>query len=77
MTVHTEQLGYYYRNVDEYWEETRLQPVRTGLATLPPDQLERLHRDLVTEVAGLATDAGIWRNLQVNFSLGVNRLGTE
>jgi hypothetical protein len=47
--------------------------VRTVLATLPPDHLERLHRDLVTEVAGLATDAGIWRSLQVNFCRGVNR----
>ncbi len=63
--------------MDEYWEETRLQPMRTVLATLPPDQLERLHRDLVTEVVGLATDVGIWRNLQVNFCMGVNRSGTE
>ena len=63
--------------MDEYWEETRLQPMRTVLATLPPDQLERLHRDLVTEVVGSAADVGIWRNLQVNFSMGVNRSGTE
>jgi len=73
VTVETEQLGYYDRNVHEYWEETRLQPVRTVLATPPPDQLARLHRDLVTEVVGLATDAGIWRSLQVNFCRGVNR----
>ena len=49
----------YDRNVHAYWEETRLQPVRTVLATLPPDQLEQLHYDLVTDVAGLATDTGI------------------
>ena len=73
VTVHTEQLGYSYRNVHEYWEEIRHQHVRVVLATLTPDQLTRLHRDLVTEVAGLATDAGIWRSLQVNFCRGVNR----
>lgn len=77
VTVHTEQLGYYYRNVQEYREETRHQTVRVVLATLTPDQLTRLHRDLVTEVAGLATDAGIWRSLQVNFCMGVNRLREE
>jgi ubiquinone/menaquinone biosynthesis C-methylase UbiE len=77
VTVHTEQLGYYYRNAQEFWEETRHANVRVVLATLPPDQLARFHRDLVTEVAGLATDAGIWRSLQVNFCRGVNRLREE
>ena len=77
VTVHTEQLGYYYRNVQEYWEETRHGNARVVLATLTPDQLTRLHHDLVTEVAGLATDAGIWRSLQVNFCMGVNRLRAE
>ena len=76
VTVHTEQLGYYDRNAQEFWEETRHQNMRV-VATLTPDQLARFHRDLVTEVAGLVTDAGIWRSLQVNFCRGVNRWREE
>jgi len=73
VTVDTEQLGYYYQNAQEFWGETQHGNVRVLLATLPPEHLARLHRDLVTEVAGLATDAGIWRSLPVNFCRGVNR----
>jgi arsenite methyltransferase len=71
--VQSEQLGYYFRTVAEYWEERS--STRAGLAILrlAPDQREQFKAEHLAEVRALATEQGIWRDVAVNFARGWKR----
>jgi ubiquinone/menaquinone biosynthesis C-methylase UbiE len=70
--VHTEQLGYYLSDVDEYWEDTvAWNGSRRGrISQIPPEKIEQFKAEHLAEVRALATDRGIWVDVPCNFALG-------
>ena len=60
IAVHTEQLGYNLRDVDEYWEDTVAWngSWRGRIAQIPPEKLEPFRAEHLAEVSALATDPG-------------------
>jgi hypothetical protein len=71
--VQSEQLGYYFRTVEEYWEERWSSRSRMAVLQLAPAQREQLQAEHLAEVRALATDQGIWRGLPINFARGRKR----
>ena len=71
--VQSEQLGYYFRTVEEYWEE--ILAGRRGLMflQLAPAQREQFKAEHLAEVKELATAQGIWRDGAVHFARGWKR----
>jgi ubiquinone/menaquinone biosynthesis C-methylase UbiE len=69
-TVHTERWGYFFRTLDEFWDEVRNTNARVALRTLAPHHLEQLRDDLLREVAPLQSENGLWRPLEVNYCMG-------
>jgi ubiquinone/menaquinone biosynthesis C-methylase UbiE len=71
--VQSEQLGYYFRTVEEYWEE--ISAGRRGLMflQLTPAQREQFKTENLAEVQALATAQGIWRDGAVHFARGWKR----
>ena len=72
IAVHTEQLGYYLRDVDEYWEDTVAWngSWRGRIAQIPPEKLAQFRAEHLAEVSALATDRGIWVDVPCNVALG-------
>src|SRR5712691_7121810 len=71
--VQSEQLGYYFRTVGEYWEEVWSGPGRMVVLQLAPAQREQLQAEHLAEVQGLVTDQGIWIDVPVHFAHGWKR----
>ena len=71
--VQSEQLGYYFRTVEEYWEEMWSSRSRMAVLHLAPAQREQFQAEHLAEVRALATDQGIWRDLPINFARGWKR----
>ncbi len=71
--VQSEQLGYYFRTVEEYWEERWSSRSRRAILQLAPGQREQFQAEHLAEVRALATDQGIWRDLPINFARGWKR----
>jgi ubiquinone/menaquinone biosynthesis C-methylase UbiE len=71
--VQSEQLGYYYRTVEEYWEESWASVRRMAVLQLPPAQREQFKVEHLAEVGALATAQGIWRDVAVHFARGWKR----
>ena len=71
--VQSEQLGYYFRTVEEYWEESWAGPRRMTVMQLAPAQREQFKAEHLAEVGALATTQGIWRDVAVNFARGWKR----
>jgi arsenite methyltransferase len=71
--VQSEQLGYYFRTVEEYWEESWAGPRRMTVMQLAPAQREQFKAEHLAEVGALATAQGIWRDVAVNFARGWKR----
>jgi hypothetical protein len=72
IAVHTEQLGYYLSDVDEYWEDTvAWNGSRRGhISQIPPEKIEQFKAEHLAEVRALATDRGIWVDVPCHFALG-------
>ena len=70
--VHTEQLGYYLRDVDAYWEDTVAWngSWRGRISQIPSEKREQFRAEHLAEVSALATDQGIWVDVPCNFALG-------
>jgi ubiquinone/menaquinone biosynthesis C-methylase UbiE len=68
--VQSEQLGYYFRTVEEYWEEVWASRSRMTLLQMAPVQREQFQAEHLAEVGALATEQGIWREVAVNFARG-------
>jgi ubiquinone/menaquinone biosynthesis C-methylase UbiE len=71
--VQREQLGYYFRTVEEYWEERWSSRSRRAILQLAPGQREQFKAEHLAEVGARATDQGIWRDVAVNFARGWKR----
>jgi ubiquinone/menaquinone biosynthesis C-methylase UbiE len=71
--VQREQLGYYFRMVEEYWEEVWASRSRMSLLQLTPAQREQFQAEHLAEVGVLATEQGLWRDVAVNFARGWKR----
>jgi arsenite methyltransferase len=71
--VQSEQLGYYFRTVEEYWEERWAGQRRMAVLQLAPAQREQFQAEHLAEVGALATAQGIWRDVPVNFARGWKR----
>ena len=71
--VQSEQLGYYFRTVEEYWEERWASTSRRAVLQLAPAQREQFKAEHLVEAGALATDQGIWRDVATNFARGWKR----
>ena len=71
--VQSEQLGYYFRTVEECCEEVWSHSTRMALLQLAPAQRERFQAEHLAAVGALATDQGIWRDVATNFARGWKR----
>jgi hypothetical protein len=68
--VRSEQLGYYFRTVEEYWAELSASLPWRPVLQLTPAQRAQLKAEHLAEVGALATDQGIWRDVATNFAHG-------
>ena len=71
--VQREQLGYYFRTVEEYWEEMVAGRRGVTFLQLTPAQREQFKAEHRAEVQELATGQGIWRDGAVHVARGWNR----
>jgi len=67
--THTEQLGYYLSNVDEWWDIVWNSGYRAYISQLTPEKVEPFKVEHLAEISALATDKGIWLNVPVIFAL--------
>lgn len=70
----TEELGYYYPNLDAYWEEDVISSMRRiPLDKLDPVTAERVRVEHFEEMKTFTRDHGIWRPVPTLFAVGLNR----
>ena len=67
--IHTEQLGYYLQNADEWWDIVWHTGFRHLLLQIAPEKLAQFKTEHLAEVGELATDQGIWLDVPVIFAL--------
>jgi len=68
----SEELGYYYPNLDAYWEEDVMSSMRRiPLDKLDPAKAERVRVEHLEEMKIFARDQGIWRPVPTLFAVGV------
>lgn len=68
--VRTDQLGYYLRTPQEWWEIVWNSGFRGPVSQLSPEQLEQFKMEHLAEVGQLATDQGIWLDMAAFFAWG-------
>ena len=68
--IHTEQLGYYLQNVNEWWDIVWHTGFRHSVSQIVPKRLEQFKTEHLAEVGELATDEGIWLDVPAIFALG-------
>ena len=68
--IRTEQLGYYLRNVDEWWDIVWHTGFRHSVSQIQPEKLEQFKTEHLAEVGTLATDKGIWLDVPGIFATG-------
>lgn len=68
--IHTEQLGYYLQNVDEWWDIVWHTGFRHSVSQIVPERLEQFKTEHLAEVGKLITDKGIWLDVPVIFVVG-------
>jgi arsenite methyltransferase len=73
IVVQSEQLGYYLRTPEEWWEQMWASRNRMAVLQLAPAQREQFQAEHLAEVQALATDQGIWVDVPVNFAHGWKR----
>ena len=66
----SEQLGYYLRTPQEWWEIVWNSGFRGPVSQLSPEQLEQFKMEHLAEVGQLATDQGIWLDIPAFFVWG-------
>lgn len=68
----TEELGYYYPNLDAYWEEDVMSSMRRiPLDKLDPATAERVRVEHFEEMKTFARNQGIWRPVPTLFAIGL------
>ena len=71
VSTQQQQCGYYLANVEEWWDVLWNAGFRSLLMALSEQQLEEFRAKHLAEVAELATDKGIWLNIDVLISQGL------
>ncbi len=66
----SEQLGYYLRTPQEWWEIVWNSGFRGPVSQLSPEHLEQFKMEHLAEVGQLATDQGIWLDIAAFFAWG-------
>lgn len=67
--VFTEQLGYHLRNPEDWWEILWNSGGRALLEKVPADRRDQFQREHLDAVAKLATEQGIWLNVETIFTI--------
>ena len=67
---HSEQLGYYLRTPQEWWQIVWNSGFRGPISQLSSEQLERFKREHLEEVGQLANEQGIWLDIAAFFVWG-------
>jgi ubiquinone/menaquinone biosynthesis C-methylase UbiE len=70
ITVETEPLGYHLREARDWWEIAWNSALRGRLLGLSAQQLEKLREEHLAEVAALATEQGIWLDVETLIAAG-------
>ncbi|WP_052672287.1 class I SAM-dependent methyltransferase [Aliterella atlantica] len=65
-----DQLGYYLRDLDDWWDIVLHTGFRHSLVQIEPEKLEQFKTEYLAEVEKLATDKGIWLDVPVIFAIG-------
>jgi ubiquinone/menaquinone biosynthesis C-methylase UbiE len=66
----SEQLGYYLRAAEEWWQIVWNSGFRGPVSQLSPEQLEHFKREHLAEVGQLVTEQGIWLDITAFFAWG-------
>ena len=67
----TEELGYYYPDLDAYWEEVMSSMRRILIDRLNLATADRVRREHLEEMKAFAGDQGIWRPVPTIFAVGL------
>lgn len=69
-----EELGYYYPNLDAYWEEDVMSSMRRiPFDKLDPETAERVRIEHFEEMKTFDRDQGIWRPVPKLFAVGLRQ----
>jgi ubiquinone/menaquinone biosynthesis C-methylase UbiE len=71
ITIQRKNIGYYLRSADEWWDLVLYAGFRGLVNQLSPSQLEKFKEEHLAEIQNLATDEGIWLDVEVLFGIGV------
>lgn len=71
ITVQRKNIGYYLRSADEWWDLVWYAGFRGLVNQLSPPQLEKFKAEHLAEIQNLATDEGIWLDVEVLYGIGV------
>jgi ubiquinone/menaquinone biosynthesis C-methylase UbiE len=74
ITVQRKNIGYYLRSTNEWWDVIWYAGFRGLVNLLSPSQLEKFKEEHLTEIQKLATDEGIWLDVEVLYGVGVKTL---
>jgi len=69
--VYTEDIGYFLDNAEGWWDILWNAGYRGLLAQLPAEDLPRFRNEHLEEVQTLATEEGIWLDINVIYSVGI------
>lgn len=72
--VERKNMGYYLESAEEWWDIIWNAGARSLVSQLPEETLKRFRREHLAEVESLRTDAGIWLDVGVLFTLGLKPL---
>ncbi len=70
ITVRTEQHGFYFSSMEDYWATRTYGAVNLRMAQLTPEQRAQFKEEHLAEVAVFVSENGIWRDYPLNFAMG-------
>lgn len=68
--VERKNMGYYLRNANDWWDVIWFAGCRGLVNQLAPDNLEKFKQIHLQEIQNLATQEGIWLDVEVLFTVG-------
>lgn len=71
IAVQRKNIGYYLHSADEWWDLIWYAGFRGLVNQLSPTQLEKFKEEHLAEIQELATDEGIWLDVEVLYGVGV------
>lgn len=69
--VQRKNISYYLRSADEWWDLIWYAGFRALVNQLSPQQLEKFKAEHLAEIQSLASDEGIWLDVEVLYAIGV------